>query len=150
MKRTIELTPKSTKWIFIFNGTVNTAIGTNLLIHTDSWTHWSSILAFILIIAGPILTIYGIILFNPKIKVVPKVQVDDKGILIKEDIYKRQIDIDWLNVKEITYKSFELNFLLKNNKIETINLPTTAEKSIEIKKTIRKIADKRQIVIIGG
>jgi len=76
--------------------------------------------------------------------------VDENGILIKEDIHKGQRRIDWGNVKEITYKSFELNFLLNDNNIEKVSLHTNGDISIEIKKTIRQFADDRQIRIIGG
>ena len=150
MKRTIELTPKFTKWAFLFNGIVNTAIGINLIIQSDSWIHWTSILSILLIVGGPMLLVYGVILFNPFNKLAPKVQVDDQGLLIKSDIQKKESKIDWINIQEITYKTFELDFLLNNNKIVTINLPTTAEKSVEIKKTIRNFSEQKNIKIIGG
>ena len=150
MKTTIELTPKFTKWAFVFNGIVNSAIGINLIIQSDSWIHWTSILSVLLIIGGPILLIYGIILFNPFNKLAPKVQVDDRGILIKKDIHKKELKIDWANIQEITYKTFELDFLLNNNTIVTVNLSTTAEKSVEIKKTIRTYSEQKSIKIIGG
>ena len=150
MKRTIELTIKFTKWAFLFNGIVNTAIGINLIIQSDSWIHWTSILSILLIVGGPMLLVYGVILFNPFNKLAPKVQVDDQGLLIKSDIQKKESKIDWINIQEITYKTFELDFLLNNNKIVTINLPTTAEKSVEIKKTIRNFSEQKNIKIIGG
>jgi hypothetical protein len=150
MKRTIELTPKYTKWIFIFNGIVNTAIGINMILQSNTWMHWTSIVNILLIIGGPVLFVYGIILFGPFKKLTPKVQVDDQGLFIKKDIHKKEINIDWANVKEITYKSFELDFLLNDNNIETVNLPTTAAISIEIKNTVRKFSDEKQIKIIGG
>ena len=150
MKKTIELTPKFTKWGFIFNGIFNTAIGINLLFQSDSWFHWTSILAIFLVIAGPMVLIYGIILFNPFNKFAPKVQIDDQGLLIKNDIHKKLIKIDWEDIQEITYKTFELDFLLNNNNMVTVNLPTTANKSVEIKRTIRNFTEMKNIKIIGG
>ena len=149
-KTTIELTPKTTKWIFLFNGIVNSGVGLRLLLTADSWTSWTSILGLLLIIAGLLLFIYGIILFNRTNKLTPKVQIDDTGITIKEDLHKKQRQIDWRSVKEISYKPFELNFHLTDNNIETVNLSTSGEISLDIKKTIRHFADERQIKIVGG
>lgn len=150
MKKTIELMPKSTKWFFVFNGVVNTAIGINLLFQSDSWIHWTSILSAFLIIAGPMLLVYGIFLFNPFNKLVPKVQIDDHGLLIKNDIHQREIKIDWKDIHEITFKTFELNFLLFDDHTVSVNLPTTANKSVEIKKNIRNFSEQKNIKIIGG
>ena len=150
MKKTIELTSKWTKWMFIINGTINSAIGTNQLLLSDSMPNWGAILGIILVLAGPLMIIYGVILFYPTNKLTPKVQIDETGIMITEGIHKKQIKIDWTNVKEITYKAFELNFLLNDSNTEIVNLQTNAETSIEIKKTLRHFADDRQIEIIGG
>jgi len=150
MKRTIELTPKSTKWIFLFNGAVNTAIGINVILQVNSWIHWTSILGIILIVGGPILFFYGLILFNASNKLNPRIEVNEQGLKINRDIFKKVISIDWTDIKEITYKSFELDFKLDNDRIEIVNLPTTTDKSIEIKKTIREFCDRKKITIIGG
>ena len=149
-KTTIELTPKTTKWIFLFNGIINSGLGLRQLSTADSWTSWGSVLGLVLIIAGPLMIIYGVILFNRTNKLTPKVQVDDNGITVKADIHKGQRQIAWRNVKEITYKPFELNFHLTDNSIETVNLSTSGEISLDIKKTIRQFADDRQIKIVGG
>jgi len=150
MTKTIELTPKTAKWIFVFNGIINSGLGLRQLYTSDSWTSWGSILGLLLIIGGPLLLIYGLILFNRTNKLTPKVQVDDIGIIIKEDIHKGQRTIEWNKVREISYKPFELNFHLTDNNIETANLSTSGEISLDIKKTIRQFADDRQIKIVGG
>ena len=150
MTKIIELTPKSTKWIFVMNGIINSSLGLLQLSASDSWTSWGSILGILLVIAGPLMIVYGLILFSRTNRLVPKVLVDNNGIIIKEDIYKGQRKIDWKSIKEITYKPFELVFLLTDNNIETVNLATSAEISVDVKKTIRQFADDRQISIIGG
>jgi len=150
MKRTIELTPKSTKWIYLFNGAVNTAIGINILLQSESWIHWASILSILLVLAGPLLFVYGIILFYPSNKLTPTINIDQQGLRINRDIFKKVVRIDWTNIKEITFKSFELDFKLDDDNIKTVNLPTTAEKSIEVKKTIRDYCNNKQIKIVGG
>lgn len=150
MTKTIELTPKTTRWIFVFNGVVNSGLGLRQLYTSDSWISWNSILGLLLLMAGSLLLIYVLILFNRTNKLTPKVQVNDNGIIIKTDIHKRQRTIEWGNVREIGYKPFELNFILTDNNIETVNLSTSGEISLDIKKTIRQFADDRQIKIVGG
>jgi hypothetical protein len=149
-KTTIELTPKTTKWIFVFNGIINSGLGLRQLSVADSWTSWGSVLGLLLTITGPLLLIYGLILFNRANKLTPKVQVDNDGITIKEDIHKIQRRIDWRNVREINYKPFELNFHMTDNNTETVNLSTNGEISLNIKKTIRQFAEDKQIKIVGG
>jgi hypothetical protein len=150
MKKTIELTPKSTKWFFVYNGVVNTAIGINSLLLNNSWIHWTSILGIILIVSGPILFIYGLILFRPSNTIIPRITINERGLIIKGDIFKKVISIDWTDVKEITYRSFALDLKLSDKSIKTLDLPTTADKSIEIKKSIREICDNKNITIEGG
>jgi hypothetical protein len=150
MTKTIELTPKSTKWIFVMNGIIHSGLGLQQLLTADSWTNWGSLLGLLLLVAGPLLLIYGIILFNRTNKLTPKIQVNDTGILIKEDIHKGQRKIDWRNIKEITYRPFELNFHLTDNNTEIVNLSTNGEISVDVKRTIREFADSRQIKIVGG
>ena len=150
MKETIELLPKSTKWFFLFNGVVNTAIGINSILQVNSWIHWTSILGIILVIGGPILFFYGLVLFSPSNKLNPRIAINEQGLIIKGDIFKKVISIDWRDVKEITYKSFELDIKLNNNSIKTLNLPTTADKSIAIKKNLREFCDHKNIKIVGG
>lgn len=81
MAKTIEMTPKSTKWVFIINGIVNSAVGGRIFYTTDFSANWESILGIILVIAGPLSIIYGLILFNQKSKMSTKNQGDQKGVL---------------------------------------------------------------------
>lgn len=95
MTKIIELTPKSTKWIFVINGIIYTGLGLRQLSISESWTHWTSIIGLLLIVAGPLMFTYGLILFGQTNKLTPKIQVDENGILIKENIHKGQRRIDW-------------------------------------------------------
>jgi hypothetical protein len=150
MAETIELTPRTTNWIFVGNGIFNTGLGLRLLSAADSWTHWSSIAGLLLTVGGLLLLIYGLILLSRTNKLTPKVQLDDTGILIKGGIYRSQRKIDWRNVREITYNPFELVFHLNDHSTETVNLATTGAISLKIKKTIRQFATDRQIKIVTG
>ena len=150
MTKTIELTPKSTKWIYVMNGVILSGIGLRQLYSIDSWTHWTSILGLLLIICGPLFFIYGMILFSVTNRLTPKIRVDANGVLIKESIRTEQKIVDWKNVREIIYSPYELNFHFIDNHTETVNLRTSKAISVDVKKTIREFADGRQIKIVGG
>ncbi len=150
MRKSIALTPNATKWSYIISGTINLALGISHFLKAASLTNWESIVGAFIGIAGILVILFGVFSSNPANKLMPMVQVDETCILVKEDLHKRERKIDWKNIKEITYKSFELDFLLDDNNREIINLRTNGEISIEIKKTIRRFAGDRQIKIIGG
>jgi hypothetical protein len=149
MIKTIELIPKSTKWIYLFNGIVNSIIGIQQLLTSDTWS-WLLLFGLILTVGGPLMIIYSLILFSRTSVLTPRIQIDETGVLIREDIHRGQKKIEWKDVKEITYRPFELNFHLTDDNTETLSLPTSGEISIDVKKTIREFADSRQINIIGG
>jgi hypothetical protein len=89
-------------------------------------------------------------LFRPSNTIIPRITINERGLIIKGDIFKKVISIDWTDVKEITYRSFALDLKLSDKSIKTLDLPTTADKSIEIKKSIREICDNKNITIEGG
>jgi hypothetical protein len=150
MNTIIALTPKSTKWIFLFNGLLNSAIGHRWLHEEGFQADWTSIIGLVLIVAGPLMLIYGALLFNFVSSLTPRVRVSESEILFKEDIHKPSRTIEWKDVTEVAFSSFELRFQLSGDRIEAITLPTNAETSIQIKKAIRQFADGRQIRVVGG
>lgn len=101
---------------------------------------------------GLLWIVYGIILFNLKNKLTPKIQIDEMEILIKEAIYKRPTKMKWENIKAINFIPYRLNFLLTDNTTKTLKLwqglSTDENVLVEIKKTIREFANDRQIKII--
>ena len=106
----------------------------------------------ILLSIGLLIILWGIILFNPKIWFLPKVSVDENAILIiliREEIFMKTKQVNWKDVKEITFKSFELDILRADNSNELIMLKTNAQTSIEVKKLLREIADRKSVMIVG-
>ncbi len=100
--------------------------------------------------SGILIAILGLIVFNPTNVLAPKFVIDENGIQIRGTLTVKTKTINWNDIKEITYKSFELDFLLNDNSSKLIILRTNGETSVEIKKSIREIADKKSINIIGG
>jgi hypothetical protein len=146
MSKIVELSPKSQKWIYIIIGTVNSAIGIRIFYHSNSLLDWELILSIMLVTCGPILLLYGLLLFWLS----PKLGVDNQGIFIKEGIFKAKININWNDVKLINYKPYELGFLLADSRIKSFVLNTNAEASLEIKRTIRRFAEQRNINVVSG
>jgi hypothetical protein len=138
-----------TKWLFIILGLFTLARGIADLVGT-SLTNWSLVIGLLLAISGLTLLTLGIILFDPKNKLAPKVVIDDIEILIREDIFKRTKSIKWTELKQIDLKSFALDFLFNDNRTLLVILKTTGETSKEIKKVIREMADRKSVNIIGG
>ena len=108
------------------------------------------VLGIILLSIGLLIILWGIILFNPKIWFLPKVSVDENSILIREGILTKTRQTNWKDVKEITFKSFELDILRTDNSRDLIMLKTNAQTSIEVKKLLREIADRKSVMIMGG
>jgi len=150
MKHTIEIFPKWNKWAFIISGSVNIMIGVRQIYLANSWTDWTEILGIVLAIGGLLMVIYGIIIFTPSSRLVPKIEIGDEQIIIKQEFSKNGVVLNWGNIKEIVYKTFEIDFVLNDDKTEIVNLQTSAEISVEIKETIRQLADQKQITVTGG
>lgn len=148
--KTIELLPKSTRWIVLFNGVVNTFIGVLQFTHGNPWTHWASILGILLVVAGPLMMVYAFVLFNPGNPYTPKVKIDDHIITIKPDLFIREKKIEWSLIREIVYHSFELQFNLKDQRVLNVDLPTDATHSVAIKQAIRGTAERKKIPVISG
>ena len=149
MNQTIKLTPGSTKWIFLFNGLVNTALGVNQLLNNDPVKGWVLLLVIALVVAGPFMMVYAALLFSST-RLIPMVHINDIAIVVKEDIHHENKNILWEDIKEISFKSFEINFTLKGRKNTTVILNTNAQISQEIKRSIRAVAEKKDITINGG
>jgi hypothetical protein len=153
-KRTILLTQfdlsrNVTKWLFFIMGVSNLMNGISGLMRPQLSTG-QIVLGSFVVATGILLMIPAFILFFPSSNLAPKCIIDEDVIKIKEDIHKKWKSIYWKNVKEITFKSFAIDFVLNDNSSENILLRTDGETSIEIKKSLRAIAETKSIPIIGG
>lgn len=149
MSHTIFLTPKTTRWIILLNGIFNLILGARHLA-AHAIVTWNLIVGIAWTLAGALMTLYGIILFHSAHKLIPRVHVDDSGISIREDVHREEKYIAWKDIKEISFKTFEIDFHLKGKVIRTVVLHTNAEISISIKRTIREYSEERGIPVKGG
>lgn len=156
MKKTIFLTQNPnglsttvSKWLFLMLGLFNSMNGIDRLTSLPL-TNWTLFLGIFLLLSGLLMFILGLILFSSTNKFTPRVVIDEDQITIRKDVFNRTKLIKWNDLKLIEFKSFALDFLYNDNKTQLIILPTTGETVIEIKKSIRELADKKLIAIKGG
>ena len=157
MKKTISLTENQRgmplavrKWATTIFGLLNLTIGIRYLGEYQLTNLVIGLGSSLLIVCGLIMFIIGLILFNPTSKLAPKFEIDDIEINIKEAIHKRTKSIKWTNIKEITFKSFAIEFSLAEDKMELVILKVDGATSLEIKKALREFAEKKSITVIGG
>ena len=156
MKKTISLLENQglplavRKWGTTIFGLFNLTIGIRYLGEYQLTNLVIGLGSSLLIVSGLIMFIIGLILFNPTSKLAPKFEIDDIEINIKEAIHKRTKSIKWTNIKEITFKSFALEFSLTGDKMELVILKVDGATALEIKKALREFAEKKSITVIGG
>jgi hypothetical protein len=154
MKKTILLTQNGlsttvSKWLFVILGISNSINGIHNLTETPL-TNWGLGLGILLLSSGLLMAVLGLILFNPRNTFAPKFVIDDNEIQIREDVHTKTKTIHWSEIKEITYKSFALDFQLNDDSNKLIILRTNGETTVEIKKSLREIANRKSINVIGG
>jgi hypothetical protein len=156
MKKTIlltqnpnRLTTTVSKWLFVLVGLPNVINGIDKLREVPL-TNWGLFLGGFLLLTGLAMIIMGFILFDSTSKLAPKFEIDEVQILVKEDIFKKTKLLNWNEITEISFKPFALEFMFTDKSSQLVILKTTGETSIEIKKSIREIADKKLINIVGG
>lgn len=156
MKKTILLTRNPnglnatvSKLLFILLGLSGLIRGGFDLASATS-AFWSTTIALLLVVSGIMMLMLGFILFNPKNKFSPKIEIDENNISIREDVYLRTKKINWDELKQIQFKSFAWDFLFNNGKSLLVVLRTTNEGSMEVKKSLMEVASKKSIQIVAG
>ena len=144
-----ELGPKITRFLFFMFGVSQSMQGIRHL-DDNPLTKGDIIFGGFLLLTGLLLIFLGFTLFSPTVKFSPKISVDDEKIIVREDVFNKTKRIDWKDINEITFKSFALDILLNDDKEKLVILRTNAEVSIEVKKLVREMADKKMITIKGG
>ena len=156
MKKTIYLThnptglsSKISKWLFILLGLFNSLNGIDKLT-SSPLTNFTLFLGIFLLLSGLFMIMLGFMLFSPTSRFTPRVVMDENEITIRADVFNRSKVISWSDIKNIEFKSFAVDFLFNDNKNQLVILPTTGNISIEIKKSLRALADRKFIVVKGG
>lgn len=134
---------KTSAWLFSILGIVWIVLG-SIEVYKEEVSIYSS--GYLII--GFVFVLYGLIVFtaNP---FAPKVTISDSDLRIKKNVFGGSIRILWTSIQSIEFDNYMVAFRLKD-RIEAISYGTNAEISIEIKSTIREVAEKKGIQVIGG
>lgn len=154
MKQTFLLTkslthPFTSRWILLILALINLTSGIRNLLQAPVG-NYDILLSILLIVSGIVLIIMVFTIYNPTSSISPKLIIDEKGITVKEQVSGEINTIAWNDIRQITYGSGELKFLLTDNRNETVGLVANADTIVSIKNVIRGIADEHSIEIIGG
>lgn len=92
---------------------------------------------------------YAFIITSPKSKFAPKVAIDMNSIFLKNRLLGAAKTLLWADVKSITFKQFEIVFVLQKNE-HSFSYDASTESSIMIKEALREYSEKKGIEVYGG
>lgn len=91
---------------------------------------------------------YGYVIYS-ETPISPKITITDSEVKFKNTVLKNFTKLDWADIALIDFGSFEIEFQLKNGN-KKFKYDSNADVSLEIKKSIRQVADEKGIEISGG
>ncbi len=91
--------------------------------------------------------VHGLVAYTKISKFAPKVSVSGSYILIKERLMSKAIEIPWSKIKSIQMGPYQIVFSMPDEDYE-FNYNSTADTSIEIKSTLREMAEVKQIEVV--
>ena len=149
MKKTILLgekgmiSTKASAWLLGILGLIWLVVGS-----MEIYVQGASIGSSGYLLIGFIFILYSITVFtvNP---FAPKVTISDIEVKIKRKVSSGTIRILWTSIQSIEFDHFMIAFHL-TDRIEEFSYSTNAETSIEIKSSIREVAENNNIQVIGG
>ncbi len=126
--------------IFLVVGSLN--------ISTRSFQIYMIVLNNVLIFLGIYYLASGIFLLSPGSKYIPRVDLDKKGILIKDDLFHRSRYFVWDQLTSIDLGIHQITFQAKSGMIQTFKLNERDDEINEqIKSTIIDIVKNKDIII---
>lgn len=149
MKKTILLGEKGmisanvSKWLFGILGLLWLILGI-----IEIYEEGSSIGSIGYLAIAFVFIVYSILVFtiNP---LAPKVIITDHEIKIKRKVIGGHINILWNDIKSIEFDQYTIAFHLTEG-VKEFTYRTNADISIEIKSSIREIAETKNISVTGG
>ena len=103
----------------------------------------------ILIPGGIVYSIYGLLSFNKSSKYAPGFSISEDELCFKKNLFKPAQRITWGHIKKIEMAAYLLIVSTEQSEI-VMHYSSNPEVSLEIKSTIRKMAESKGIEVIGG
>lgn len=139
---------KANRWLFSLTGLLFLANGI-FNVYANSIEPVGFILGVLMILGGVYYCIYGLTAFSRSSRYALKVKMDDKVIELKNSFFKPAIRLKWADLQSIEFGAYEISFQMEGVR-KIFSYHSNPNASIEIKKSIRAVAEARNIQIIGG
>lgn len=150
MNREIKLIPKSSKWIFIFNGTLFFIMGLRYLLFGNSGFEFNQAFGISFLVLSLLTFGFLLVAYSAFFGLEAKIQIDQSGLNIKESLSKRKSQYSWESIDQIHFQTYAVKLCLKNGDKKAFKLQTSADISKEIKLAIREMASDKDIEVISG
>ena len=138
----------TTKWLTIISGLFFLIYGV-LYIDLNSINSFGTILGIILILLSILNIVFGLTAFSINSKYAMRLKVNDSLLEFKSAYLKPVVRLKWDDIKQIKFDAYKIDFQLNKRK-EVFRYRSNSEVSIEIKKTLREIAEQKNITVTGG
>ena len=139
---------KIQRWAYFFLGTLFITQSFIYLLGTND-TFWTKAMIGMTFMSGTYMLVFGLMNFSRTSKFSPKLKIDDAYVELKTSLFKKGIKIKWQDIQSVSFKPYRVDFKLVDT-VEVIAYDTTSDISIDIKETLREIAEKKNIEVIGG
>jgi len=133
-----------TKWLFSIWG-LSLLVNGITVWSEPSLTKWSLVTGTILVLSGIVMSFYGLNYFFPKSPLVTKLVIGAEEIMIKKDFHLKAVTINWNDIAAISFRSYDLEVLLKDNTKLAFQLQTGDKTNQAIKKSLQEVAEVKSI-----
>jgi len=120
-----------------------------LYIDLSSIKTFGTILGISMILAGIHNIVFGLTAFSKSSKYAMRLKVNNSLLEFKSSYYKPVIKLNWNDIKQIKLDAYQVNFQL-DKRNEVFRYRSNSDISKEIKSTLRKIAEEKNITVTGG
>ncbi|MEQ8415112.1 MAG: hypothetical protein RIB71_11620 [Imperialibacter sp.] len=139
----------SNKWVLMVAGTLFCAYSAYWLVgYFDSGQGISIFFGVAWLGSGIYYLTTSMLLFQTRY--VPRAELDDRLLKLKGSLWGTLTVLSWDEIASITYKTFEINFQLRQGKEFEFEYRSNSETSIELKNLIREFAERKNIQVLGG
>lgn len=105
-------------------------------------------LDLIILLSGIWAFILGLFILSKNSRFVPRVEINESSVLIKNRPYGKSVVIDLKKISKIRFGSFEFTFFEKQGNYHTYQINTNkASESLKVKEELRKQAIKLGIAV---
>ena len=143
-----KLSINTSKWLIIISGLFFLISGA-LYIDLSNLSSLRPILGISMILAGIHNVVFGLTAFSVNSKYAMRLKVNDSFVEFKSSYYQPVIRLNWDEIKQIKLDVYRVNFQLYKRE-ELFIYRSNSEVSKEIKRSLREIAEQKNIPVEGG